>query len=309
MADALPRSALDESPCTGRDVGPVHVVALNSYDNFVNHGDRLQRSWLEQDLSSVDRAATPWLIVMMHAPFYNSNSAHALEAELMRLTYEPLLLKYGVDVVLSGHVHAYERSDARGIYDAQPNACGPVYLNLGDGGNREGGEAAWVAPHPEWSAFRESSFGVGALDIINETHASYAWHRDACGAATAPHYDLAANDCATPHDAGGAPHVAIDAIVLRRDLRARLRRAPPSERTRRRSRPSPTAGARPTRRTTTTRRPIVRERRSVELSLVAIILGTAASFILGICAAATSRVTRRPSETSADAAQGTWRPC
>ena len=34
---------------------------------------------------------------------------------------------------------------------------------------------------------------------------------------------------------------------------------------------------------------------SVELSLVAIILGTAASFILGICAAAlTSRVTRRP---------------
>ena len=131
------------------DVGPAHVVALNSYDNFVNHGDRLQRSWLEQDLSSVDRAATPWLIVMMHAPFYNSNSAHALEAELMRLTYEPLLLKYGVDVVLSGHVHAYERSHASGIYDAQPNACGPVYLNLGDGGNREGGEAAWVSPHPE----------------------------------------------------------------------------------------------------------------------------------------------------------------
>ena len=28
---------------------------------------------------------------------------------------------------------------------------------------------------PEWSA-RESSPGVGALDIINETHASYAWH-------------------------------------------------------------------------------------------------------------------------------------
>ena len=44
--------------------------------------------------------------------------------------------------------------------------------------------------------------------------------------------------------------------------------------------------------------PLIRERRSVELSLVAIILGTAASFILGICAAAlTSRVTRRPSET------------
>ena len=83
------REARSTSPLYwSADVGPAHIVALNSYDNFVNHGDRLQRSWLEQDLSSVDRAATPWLIVMMHAPFYNSNSAHALEAELMRLTYE-----------------------------------------------------------------------------------------------------------------------------------------------------------------------------------------------------------------------------
>ena len=123
------REARSTSPLYwSADVGPVHVVALNSYDNFVNHGDRLQRRWLEDDLAGVDRSATPWLVVMMHAPFYNSNSAHALEAELMRLTYEPLLLKYGVDVVLSGHVHSYERSHPSGIYDAQPNQCGPVYL-------------------------------------------------------------------------------------------------------------------------------------------------------------------------------------
>ena len=215
------REARSTSPLYwSADVGPVARRRAEQLRQLCQSWRSPPAKWLEDDLSSVDRSATPWLIVMMHAPFYNSNSAHALEAELMRLTYEPLLLKYGVDVVLSGHVHAYERSDARGIYDAQPNQCGPVYLNLGDGGNREGGEAAWVAPHPPWSAFRESSFGVGALDIVNATHASYAWHRDACGAATAPHYDLAANDCATPHDAGGAPHVAIDAIVLRRDLRA-----------------------------------------------------------------------------------------
>ena len=143
------REARSTSPLYwSADVGPVHVVALNSYDNFVNGGDRLQRKWLEDDLSKVDRAATPWLVVMMHAPFYNSNSAHALEAELMRLAYEPLLLKYGVDLVLSGHVHAYERSDAGGIYDAAPNPCGPVYLNLGDGGNREGAYVPWLTPQP-----------------------------------------------------------------------------------------------------------------------------------------------------------------
>ena len=53
----------------------------------------------------------------------------------MRQAYEPLFLKYGVDVVLSGHVHAYERSVR--TYDLAPEPCGPAYLNLGDGGNRE----------------------------------------------------------------------------------------------------------------------------------------------------------------------------
>ena len=67
------REARSTSPLYwSADVGPAHVVALNSYDNFVNGGDRLQRKWLEDDLSKVDRAATPWLIVMMHAPFYLS---------------------------------------------------------------------------------------------------------------------------------------------------------------------------------------------------------------------------------------------
>jgi len=42
----------------------------------------------------------------------------------------------GVDIVLNGHVHAYERTAA--VYKWQLDECGPVHLNLGDGGNREG---------------------------------------------------------------------------------------------------------------------------------------------------------------------------
>ena len=39
------REARSTSPLYwSADVGPVHVVALNSYDNFVNGGDRLQRT-------------------------------------------------------------------------------------------------------------------------------------------------------------------------------------------------------------------------------------------------------------------------
>ena len=47
---------------------------------------------------------------MMHAPWYNSNVGHQGEAELMRTQMEALLYEHRVDLVLSGHVHAYERS-------------------------------------------------------------------------------------------------------------------------------------------------------------------------------------------------------
>jgi len=200
------------------DAGPVHIVALNTYDNFVDDGDRIQRMWLEEDLK---KSGDKWTIVMMHAPFYNSNAAHAMEAELMRQKYEPILLKYGVDIVLSGHVHSYERSNETGVYDNEPNACGPVYLNLGDGGNREGTHGlSWNEPQPIWSAFREMSFGVGSLEVISDTEAKYSWHRDSCGAGVDPALDWDSDDCAVPHSEGGPGHTVTDEIILSRAYRS-----------------------------------------------------------------------------------------
>jgi hypothetical protein len=93
-----------------RDVGPAHVIALCSY--AATGADSLQYRWLLRDLAKVDRTKTPWLIVMMHAPWYNSNSGHRGEAELMRRDMETALYTARVDLVLSGHVHAYERTHA-----------------------------------------------------------------------------------------------------------------------------------------------------------------------------------------------------
>ena len=56
--------------------------------------------------------------------------------------YEPLWLQYGVDLLLSGHVHAYERSNPVANYSADPSGCAPVQLTVGDGGNHEGVRAA-----------------------------------------------------------------------------------------------------------------------------------------------------------------------
>ncbi|KAJ8601257.1 hypothetical protein CTAYLR_003270 [Chrysophaeum taylorii] len=193
------------------DIGPVHVIALNSYDNYVRGGDRLQREWLVDDLDSIDRGATPWVVVMMHAPFYTSNYAHPGEAELMRQAYEPLLYAYGADLVLSGHVHAYERSTS-GVYDAEVDKCGPTYLNIGDGGNRENTGAHWIHPQPAWSIFRESSFGFGRLELVDDRTAKFEWRRDACGSDDPGAYTFDPA-CVTPADDSGT-HLAVDHIVL-----------------------------------------------------------------------------------------------
>ena len=182
-----------------RDIGPAHVVSLCSY--AATDAASLQYKWLERDLSlRLNRTRTPWLVVMMHAPFYNSNIGHQGESELMRQDMEALLYRHHVDLVLSGHVHAYERSHA--VFDGCRDECGPVYLNLGDGGNREGAYVPWLTPQPVWSAFREGTFGAGHLTIVNATHALYNWTRVAChnvreGVGDAGHIDFDAAGCTT----------------------------------------------------------------------------------------------------------------
>ena len=119
----------------------------------------------------------------------------------MRLDMEDLFYTYGVDFVLQGHVHAYERTYP--VYNNKLNPCGSVYLNLGDGGNYEGPYASWRQPADVWSAFREGSFGIGELEIFSESAAKYQWHRTACGSSntSAPVYGMDFSDnCVSPGD-------------------------------------------------------------------------------------------------------------
>ncbi|KAG0474721.1 hypothetical protein HPP92_014407 [Vanilla planifolia] len=144
------------------NAGGIHFIMLGAYIDYNQTG--AQYAWLKKDLLKVDR-----------------------------------------------EVHAYERMNR--VYNYSLNSCGPIYITVGDGGNIEqidiehaddpgkcpsknpsipefGGichlnfssgpakaKFCWDQ-QPEWSAFRESSFGHGILEVINSTYALWTWHRN-----------------------------------------------------------------------------------------------------------------------------------
>jgi 3',5'-cyclic AMP phosphodiesterase CpdA len=85
----------------------VRVFALDS-----NYMDQPQLQWLEKELTA---SGSDWKVVFFHHPLYSSGM-HGSDVQL-REQLEPLFLKYGVDVVFSGHEHFYERiKPQKGIY-------------------------------------------------------------------------------------------------------------------------------------------------------------------------------------------------
>jgi len=88
-------------------------VTLGNIEFFVLYSegfDMAQRAWLE---SALRASSAPWKVVTLHRPLYSSGlygGSHTLRQAL-----EPLLTKYQVNLVLAGHEHDYERSQAKGI--------------------------------------------------------------------------------------------------------------------------------------------------------------------------------------------------
>lgn len=159
----------------------VHFLMLGSYVDFVSDEEAAKQvAWLKKDLATVDRSKTPFLVGVLHAPWYNSNEAHQNEPEEynVRGEMEEILHAAGLDIMFAGHVHAYERSHP--VFQQKRVSCGATFINIGDGGNREGLAKGYLK-QPDWSAYREASFGHGVLRVTNSTHLKWEWHRDQDG--------------------------------------------------------------------------------------------------------------------------------
>jgi predicted phosphodiesterase len=68
--------------------------------------DHEQAGWFENALRT---STAKWKIVVLHHPLYSSGKKHGSNTKLRR-QIEPLLTKYKVNVVFSGHDHMYERT-------------------------------------------------------------------------------------------------------------------------------------------------------------------------------------------------------
>ena len=95
------------------DNGNLHLVMLDS-ETVNRDNDGSMAEWLRKDLAANKK---PWVIVAFHTPPY-SDGGHKSDSDWdsrgrlkdMRENFVPIFDEYGVDLVLSGHSHGYERS-------------------------------------------------------------------------------------------------------------------------------------------------------------------------------------------------------
>lgn len=80
--------------------GPVQFFVLDS-----NYMDATQLDWIQHQLNESN---AKWKIAYFHHPLYSDGRFHGSDVDLRNLLM-PLFDKYGMNVVLSGHEHLYER--------------------------------------------------------------------------------------------------------------------------------------------------------------------------------------------------------
>ncbi|HEU0010148.1 MAG TPA: metallophosphoesterase [Verrucomicrobiae bacterium] len=109
------------------DYGRVHLICLDSHD-MDRKPTGIMARWLTMDLQ---RAKADWIIAYFHHPPYTQGSHNSdREPQLiqMRTHIMPILESYGVDLVLTGHSHIYERSMLmNGAYETPTVAEGFIF--------------------------------------------------------------------------------------------------------------------------------------------------------------------------------------
>ena len=142
------------------ELGSWHVIALNS--NLDTGPRSLQGKWLAADLAAHPAKCT---IAVMHHPRFSSgpHAAYWTTRPAFRL-----LDSAGVDIVLSGHDHIYERF-APMTWEGKPSDTGVRQFVVGTGGS---GLYTIGRPEPNSEAHTDGDFGILKLTLKPD---GYSW--------------------------------------------------------------------------------------------------------------------------------------
>jgi 3',5'-cyclic AMP phosphodiesterase CpdA len=107
-----------------------YTYAMKNVRFFVLDSDLMDRVQLEWIESALKNSQDEWKVCYFHHPLYSDGRTHGSQVDL-RILLEPLFVKYGVNVVFSGHDHVYERiKPQKGIFYFVSGAAGQ--LRAGD---------------------------------------------------------------------------------------------------------------------------------------------------------------------------------
>lgn len=214
--------------------GNVAFIHLDGNDlsaqETINNGytGGAQTAWLRRTLAAYRSPGSgiDLIVVICNCCCYSSNTQHGSDGGL-RDVWGPLFDRYQVDLVLSGHVHAYERTNPmRGGQPTRkvasggtvsPHADGTTYICAGGGGNglfrdwygtTDSGDAGSpVAPKIwRWSGGGTSSGGSGTPEDVTDTSRGYSAVRRAV-------FSCVLVDVTAPRAPGGSTSMYIRALM------------------------------------------------------------------------------------------------
>jgi hypothetical protein len=173
-AAANPRDPSCQVFCDGYysfDLGSWHLIALNSNCGPV-HGCGAaspQNQWLRADLASHPNTCT---LVYMHHPLFSSGAHGNSPTTTAMVPFWETMYEAGVDVVLAGHDHDYERFAPQTPDGQLDNEQGIREFVVGTGGRNHDQVNDGKGRLPNSEVFNDETFGILRLDL-HET--SYDW--------------------------------------------------------------------------------------------------------------------------------------
>ncbi|GAB9469560.1 Inactive purple acid phosphatase 9 [Globisporangium polare] len=165
------------------EMGLMHHTVISTEHDYTPGSPMY--TWLVNDLKHVSRSKTPWLFLHIHRPMYCSEmyeqDYHL--SQFIRKNLETLCAVYGVDVVFSGHYHAYERTCpvfqeqcmVESLENGLEKAKAPVHIMVGSAGASLDSAGYYQVP---WSRAAQMEYGYGRVHVYNVTHALYEFKRN-----------------------------------------------------------------------------------------------------------------------------------